>query len=137
MKDFLIIGTIDSMTYKVSKEKTLKKEIQFSHSNRYFNAPNGNKVDMSGAAGWITTFQPIGKQEVEYSEMQQEFKTIDHTDIRFLETCNQINENDMGLLAVPIGFLCKDTSKYDMLSIINTPFVEGKARYKRIVIKKK
>lgn len=136
MKDFLIIGTTNSMTYKINEADTIAKKIQFSHSNRYFTDPVGNRVDKGIGAGWITTFTPVDKTEVEYTTTHQEFETIDGTDVRFFETCDQMREDDYDIMAVPISFLWKDTSKYDFVKFIN-PYVNGVARYKRLIVKRK
>lgn len=136
MRDFLIVGTTNCMSYKVNEDDVISKKVQFSHRCRYFLDEHKNEVDMGTAVGWITTFETIDKQEVIYSTTHTDFKFIDGTNIRFFERCEDMRADDYDVMAVPISFLWKDTSNYEYISFIN-PWVDGIARYKRLIVKRK
>jgi len=60
-----------------------------------------------------------------------------YSNVRFVARCSDIPLGYVGQLAVPITYLLAPDKRFDIMAVINHPFVAGKARFTRVVIQQR
>ena len=140
-KDFVILGNMNAITYKevfpYIKENRIG--LGYLNGNKTFKTPAGTEQKF-GNIFWYTTL-PISKHNEElilYKHYTpEEYPKYDNYDaINVDKTCD-IPADYNGVMGVPISFLNKYNPKqFDIIDKLE-PFVNGVAKYKRIIIKNK
>ena len=147
MKKFLIIGTINVITYKEVFPYIKSGEIYCGYKcnkTMTFKNPYEDK-DLSVAIVW---WQNLKEQEKPYVELTKdyvdgEYKKYDNYDAINVDRSADIPEDYDGEMGVPISFLNKlNRNQFEIIGITNSydkgqPYVNGKLKYARLLIKRK
>ena len=156
-KDFLILGNINAITYRIVLQNFKENKIRFGFTNgaKTFILPNGDKKAVR--ISWFTTL-PVSKHNEDLILFRkytpEEYPKYDNYDaINVDKTCDIPADYD-GAMGVPITFLDKyDPKQFEIIDGFNrysfltgpTEQTQGKylskingiPKYARIIIKKK
>lgn len=148
MKEFICIAPGNSLHYKDTFQMVEKGEIRIGNTHIHngkdghfhFIMPNGELIDVDHAAKWITTL-PVRRDKPlilsrKYGDM--EYETIDGTDYPFVEKIGHIPSDYDGIMAVPFSVLETDYEDiFQIEGMIQTPVINGRPKYIRLLVKKK
>lgn len=158
-KKFLIIGNMNAVTYKEVLPHIMANTVWLGHSihsgDREFRIPDdypvtaysyridedGNKFVRVKAVRWFTNLKsskPIEILNLTQSYNSEKYPKYDNSDaINVNKTCD-IPFDYYEEMGVPISFIDKyNPEQFEIIGLVQCPFVEGKALYKRILIKRK
>ena len=147
MKKFLIIGTINAITYKEVFPYIKSGEIDCGYKCNKpmtFKNPYEDK-DLSVAIVW---WQNLKEPEKPYVELNKDYVDGDYQKYDNYDAININKSADIpmdydGVMGVPISFLNKlNRNQFELLGIMNSydkgqPYVNGKHIYSRLLIKRK
>lgn len=135
-KDFIIVGSINAVTYKSVFPMFKTGQIRTGHTTlSRFITPDGTVKDL-GSTPWFTTL-PVERQELELTA------TYNPTDYPTYSNYQAINVNRVkdipsdykGLMGVPINFMIKHcSSQFRIVDRLNNPKLGEKTIYKRVII---
>lgn len=136
-KDFIIVGSINAVTYRKVFPMFKVGEIRLGHTTlSRFTTPDGTEVSLC-TMPWFTTL-PVERQELELTA------TYNPTDYPTYSNYQAINVNRVkdipsdynGLIGVPINFMIKHcSSQFKVVDTIR-PILKGKAIYQRVIIER-
>lgn len=136
-KDFIIVGSINAVTYKSVFPMFKAGQIRTGHTTlSRFITPDGTEVSLC-TMPWFTTL-PVSRQELVLTA------TYNPTDYPIYSNYPAINVNKVkdipsdynGLIGVPINFILKhSSSQFKILDTIR-PILKGKAIYQRVIIER-
>ena len=157
-KSFVIIGNKNAITYKEFFPLLKENKVWIGFNNVHeFLQPDGT-VRKFGNIGWFTNLDIKKRHEdliVPFKEyVEGEYKYFDNYDAIFIEKLVDIPVNYYGVMGVPITFLDKhNPDKYEIIGLIagnikglagipsktgkDGPYVDGKLKYGRILIRRK
>jgi hypothetical protein len=140
-KDFVILGNMNAITYKevFPYIKNNKIGLGFTNGGKSFVIPNGEEKKF-GNIFWYTTL-PIEKHNEElvlFRKYTPElYPKYDNYDAINVDKACDIPVDYDGAMGVPISFLNKyNPNQFDIIDNLG-PFINGVAKYKRIIIKNK
>lgn len=135
-KDFLIIGSKNSLTYKntfkLFKENKIKTGIT---QPKFFITPLQEKKGVN--ACWFTNLEQNFKKEIKsIKKFDNSYQTYDNHDAIEISKLKDFPVNYEKTMGVPITYLEKhDPEKYELL-FVDGPFLDKKQKYKRVFIRK-
>ena len=148
-KKFLIIGSMNAITYKETFNLIIKEKIWLGNTNvKKFKKPNG-EMKSFGNICWYTNLTHKKRNEKiilwkEYNN--KEYPKYDNFEIINVNKVNEIPKDYKGLMGVPITFLEKyNPNQFKILGIANSAryigekcytFIDQRKIYNRIIIKK-
>lgn len=157
-KSFVIIGNKNAITYKEFFPLLKENKVWIGFNNVHeFLQPDGT-VRKFGNIGWFTNLDVVKRHEdliIPFKEyVEGEYKYFDNYDAIFIEKLVDIPVNYDGVMGVPITFLDKyNPDKYEIIGLIagnikglagipskigkDGPYVDGKLKYGRILIRRK
>lgn len=143
-KKFLIIGPHVAFAYKnvFSMFKQDKISISPNIRNSGFNFYNiyDNSIKNIGAR-WFTNLKNFNNK-TEFIVLDKLYNDkiydkYDNMDAINIDSYHDIPINYNSLMGVPINFIDKwNKNQFELISIFNNPFINGKAIFKRLIIKK-
>ena len=139
-KDFVILGSMNAITYKEVFPYIKENKIGLGYLNGNKNFITLDNKEKIIRAFWYTTL-PIAKHNEELALFRKYTPELyskydDYDAINVDKTCD-IPEDYDGVMGVPISFLDKYNPKqFEILGNINLPTLNGKFIYKRILIRK-
>lgn len=147
-KKFLIIGSMNAITYKETFNLIIKEKIWLGNTNvKKFKKPNG-EMKSFGNICWYTNLTHKKRNEKiilwkEYNS--QEYPKYDDFEIINVNKVNEIPKDYKGLMGVPITFLEKyNPNQFKIFGIANSAryigekcytFIAQRKIYNRIIIK--
>lgn len=158
-KEFIVLGHQNAVTYNgifpYIKENMIKFGYSIHSAELYFLVPSDNQIlnckrvrnegnrKLLGLTGirWFTNLPGKTNQELhlignEY--VPEKYPYIDGTEIINVNKTPEIPVGYCKEMAVPVTYLDKhNPDDFDITGYIQTPFVQGKPIYKRLVIKRK
>ena len=150
-KKFLIIGNMNAITYKIIFKLIKNNKLWICGSNKSmsFILPDESIAKIN--ANWFTNLEIPKKHEkltLYKSYTPEEYPKYDNYDAINVDKVVDIPINYEGIIGVPITFLFKyNPEQFEILGqMVNTtidennfgyPFINGKRKYARILIKKK
>jgi len=157
-KKFLIIGNTNAITYKevfpLIKENKLWLGVSSFNTGMYFlvgddfvyadsykfdKEKDGEKVSRVASVCWYTNLDHKKRHEelILYKKYnEEEFPKYDNYDAINVNRYDEIPMNYDGNMGVPITFLdkwCPD--QFEIVDRLNSPIINGKAIYKRLIIR--
>lgn len=148
-KKFLIIGSMNAITYKETFNLIMNEKIWLGNTNvKKFRKPDG-EMKYFGNICWYTNLSHKKRNEEiilwkEYST--EDYQNYDDFNIINVNKVNEIPKNYNGLMGVPITFLEKyNPNQFKILGIANSAryigekcytFIDKRKIYNRIIIKK-
>ena len=156
-KQFLILGNINTISYKESFELIKANKIWLGYNTvRYFNQPDGSSYE-TARTFWYTNLDIKKRHEdiILYKSFDEsEYPKYDNYNAINIDKTKEIPIDYDGYMGVPITFMDKYNPKqFDLVGIMNTgeknigirydrtphgrPLVNGKEKYLRIIIKHK
>ena len=139
-KDFIILGNMNAIAYKEVFPYIKENKIGLGYLNGNKNFTTLDNKEKIIRAFWYTTL-PIAKHNdklILYKHYTpEEFPKYDNYDaINVDKTCDIPADYD-GAMGVPISFIEKyNPNQFDIIDELD-PFVNGVAKYRRIIIKNK
>lgn len=155
-KQFIILGNLNHITLSEIKPFILKETmwLGYNHGHFWFKVPdyyetketdykqdeNGQKWRRMGNSCWFTNFD-LPKRHIPfdlYTKYKAEkYPTYDDYDAIECGICKEIPEDFFGIIGVPITYLPYHCSEqFEILQIV-TPKIKAKAKYKRLLIRRK
>lgn len=141
IKKFLVIGNINAVEYQnifpLIKENKIWLGIQYVKEF----VSDSNEIKKFGNIIWFTNLlhnkrhSPITLTQPYSAERYLKYDNYDAINV---DKVKDIPIDYNGLIGVPITFIrkhCKE--QFEIIDKINTPFINGKPIYKRLIIKKK
>lgn len=148
-KDYLIISNINVLSYKGIFPQIMENKIKVGLSHPFrFILPNGDTKKILSSC-WITNLTsntkipPIKLREKYNPEKHQRFDNYDAINVNRV---TEIPIDYKGVIGVPISFLSKyNSGQFEIVGILNhktdhswdfgRPIINGKERFKRILIR--
>jgi hypothetical protein len=127
-KDFLIISPIHAFGYEaiVDLFKSHKVRTGYNKVEYFENTPKRLPCR------WLTTL-PVRKQK-----QIQKFRQYDNYNAINVDKTKDIPNNYKGAIGVPVSFLeIFDDSEFEIITLLQTPILNGKKIYKRLIIQRK
>ena len=147
MKKFLIIGTINAITYKEIFPYIKSGEIDCGYKcNKPITFKNPYEYkDLRVVIVWWQNLKEPEKQYVELTKdyVDGEYKKYDNYDAINIDRSSDIPRDYFGTIGVPISFLNKlNRNQFEITGLMQSwdkgiPYVNGKAKYARLLIRRK
>lgn len=146
MKKFLIIGTINAITYKDIFNYIKNNELWMGINNvPTFTTPNCGTKTFGNICWYSNLTHPKRNEEIYlYKKYNvEEYPKYDNYDAININRAADIPIDYFGEMGVPISFLNKlNRNQFEITGILNSfdkgqPFILGKKIYARLVIKRK
>lgn len=154
-KKFIILGNLNHITLSEIKPIVLKGDLWLGYKSGHFwfkvpdyyeakgtdykQDENGQKWRRMGNSCWFTNFD-LPKRHIPldlYSKFKSEkYPSYDDFDAIECGICKEIPEDYFGTIGVPITYLPYHCSEqFEILEIV-TPKINGKSKYKRLLIRR-
>lgn len=151
-KDFIIIGNQNAITYKDIFKLIKENKIWLGHTSpKEFLQPDGS-IKTFGNISWFTNIDTQKRHEnlilyKTYYGNEKEYPKLDGSEIINVDKVVDIPIDVNSILAVPLTFLDKyNPSQFQLIGLMASttindfnfgyPFINGKKKYARILIKK-
>lgn len=144
MKKFLIIVPINVFGYKDTFPLLKNNEVSATMSkttntsSMYFIKNNSEKVKIP--ASWLTSIDSRHlnrKIELKKTYSPDLYPKYDNFDAINVDKIDDIPKDYKGLMGVPITILLFSNDEIEIVDKLNSGYVNGKEKYKRIIIKLK
>ncbi len=136
-KDFIIVGSINAVTYKNVFPKFKAGQIRTGHTTlSRFITPDGTEVSLC-TMPWFTTF-PVTRPKLELTGNYTTVKYPIYDNYPAIEVgkVKDIPSDYKGKMGVPINFMIKHcSSQFKVVDTIR-PILKGKAIYQRVIIER-
>lgn len=151
MKDFLLIGNTNAVTYKeffpLLKEGkagpgyTFNKKMYFiirDDATEYARIEDGKKLAGVNSCAWYTTLPTPGRRKLELTKSYtpEEYPTYDNYSAINVDKVKDIPYDYDGLIGVPISVMEYDLSNFEILDRENCPVLNGEKIYKRLIVQR-
>lgn len=136
-KDFIIVGSINAVTYKSVFPLYKAGRIRTGHTTlSRFITPDGTEVSL-GTMPWFTTL-PVSRQELELTATynQSDYPTYSNYQAINVNRVKDIPSDYKGKMGVPINFMLKHCSSQFRVVDTIRPILKGKAIYQRVIIER-
>ena len=136
-KDFIIVGSINAVTYKSVFPMFKAGQIRIGHTTlSRFITPDGTEISLC-TIPWFTTF-PVDRQELELTATYNpaDYPTYSNYPAINVNRVKDIPSDYNSKMGVPINFIIKHcSSQFRILDTIR-PILKGKAIYQRVIIER-
>lgn len=136
-KDFIIVGSINAVTYKSIFPLFKAGRIRTGHTTlSRFITPDGTEVSLC-TMPWFTTL-PVERQELVLTATynQSDYPTYSNYPAINVNKVKDIPSDYKGKMGVPINFMIKHcSSQFKVVDTIR-PILKGKAIYQRVIIER-
>ena len=136
-KDFIIVGSINAVTYKSIFPLFKAGRIRTGHTTlSRFITPDGTEVSLC-TMPWFTTL-PVSRQELVLTATYNPtvYQTYSNYPAINVNKVKDIPSDYKGLMGVPINFMIKHcSSQFKVVDTIR-PILKGKAIYQRVIIER-
>lgn len=137
-KDFIIVGSINAVTYKSVFPLYKAGRIRTGHTTlSRFITPDGTVKDL-GSTSWFTTL-PVTRQELVLTATYSptDYPTYSNYPAINVNKVKDIPSDYKGLMGVPVNFLTKHcSSQFRIVDRLNNPKLGEKTIYKRVIIER-
>ena len=152
-KDFLIIGNKNAYSYQEIFPLFMNNKLRIGYTipGKVFNTPEGETKKMTGLCRWFTNL-PTNKKNEELILTKKYSPALnpkyDNYDAIEVGAVKDIPIDYDGVMGVPITFFDKyDPNQFEVIALMATtkiseynfgyPYINGKKKYARVLIKKK
>lgn len=145
MKDFIIIGNLNSTLYAEVFPLIQDKKVKMGFTRIHFNGEGAFRFQIRGGgekvidnAHWFTTLPVTSPKKLELNKsISDGYEMVDEIDAISVSNVKDIPKDYYGTVATSMYVLCYDLNEWDIVGKLITPHIDGKPIYKRILIRRK